>query len=603
MFKTNNINDLELLYSILREKYPNNQIEITFNYNTKEYLIKQTSKPYKCDPEIPVDVNIEIIYGDSVTGDTPILLRDPLTKLVIIKTIESICQENKWIEYPEFKLLDNLSIRSDKKYSLTNYEVWSDSGWNPIKKVIKHKTNKKIYRVTTKTGSVDVTEDHSLCAKDFSKLSSNELSNTKNLNDIELLHSFPNKFNNCKPIRELNFEKLNMENAHNYFLYTETDYLLNCSKELKEKFCNFYYKKTFFKCYSKLEASIMYYLLRNLGYDVNVYNSDHTHDKNNINSYFYLQLTIHDSLHENKIKKVEYLRNTNNEEFVYDLETENGRFHAGVGQIIVYNTDSIFCKFNYNRKDFEKNRQDTFKLAEICGEKLTDEIFNRPPIVLEFEKVFHPFILLTKKRYIANKFEDTKDPFKLKGIDAKGIALTRRDYCKMVKNCYQNIIDTIMKIESYQNFEDNLEKSINIYKKYVEQIEKYEIPMEDLIVSAMLAKSYKTKPVHVHLAEKLKERKEEVQVGDRIPYIYIESDDLKKQKSELGEDPKYAKNNNLKFNRTCYLEQLGKPILSFFKVILKEKPEILEELIEYTNIKLEKFGGKKFKLSDFKIED
>lgn len=590
MFKVKNINDLELLYSILREKYPKNQIEITFNYNTKEYIIKPTSNPYKSDPEVPVDVNIEIVYGDSVTGDTPLLLRNPTTNFVMIKTIESLCDESEYKEYSEFKILDNINIRSNKQYSLSNYEIWSDSGWNPIKKVIRHKTNKKIFRVTTTTGSVDVTEDHSLCANDLSKLSARDLEN-EDYRNIELLHSYPSSFNNYyKSIDYFDNEEGCIKSVFDKF----SNYILNCNKYIKELFCNRFFKKNIFSFESKLEASKMYYLLKNLGYDINIHNTGNCFD---------LKLTIKDQCQEKKIKKVEYLRNTNNEEFVYDLETENGRFQAGIGQIIVYNTDSIFAKIKFNRNDFEKNRQDTFKLATLCGDKLTDEIFDRPPIVLEFEKVFHPFILLTKKRYIANKFEDMNDPFKLKGIDAKGIALTRRDYCKMVKNCYQDIIDTIMKIESFQNFEDNLEKSINIYKKYVEQIDKYKIPTEDLVVSAMLAKSYKTKPVHVHLAEKLKGRKEEVQVGDRIPYIYIESDDPKKQKSELGEDPKYAKDNNLKFNRTCYLEQLGKPILSFFKVILKEKPETLEELIEYTNTKLEKFGGKKFKLSDFKLED
>ena len=35
-FKVSNINDLELLYSVLREQYPSNEIEIQFNWNTKE---------------------------------------------------------------------------------------------------------------------------------------------------------------------------------------------------------------------------------------------------------------------------------------------------------------------------------------------------------------------------------------------------------------------------------------------------------------------------------------------------------------------------------------------------------------------------------------
>ena len=119
----------------------------------------------------------------------------------------------------------------------------------------------------------------------------------------------------------------------------------------------------------------------------------------------------------------------------------------------------------------------------------------------------------------------------------------------------------------------------------------------------MLASSYKTKPVHVQLAERLKLRKEQVQVGDRIPYIFIESDDPKRQKSELGEDPKYAIQNNLKYNRKCYLEQLAKPILGFYKITLKNREDLLDHIINYTNDILVKCGGKALRPSDFKIED
>jgi DNA polymerase delta subunit 1 len=293
---------------------------------------------------------------------------------------------------------------------------------------------------------------------------------------------------------------------------------------------------------------------------------------------------------------------------VYDLETNIGRFGAGVGKLQLKNTDSIFLKFKYNREDFERNRRDTFRLATICGDNLTNDIFKRPPIELEFEKVFHPFILLTKKRYIANKFENTKDPFQLKGVDAKGIALTRRDYCPMVKKCYKEIIDTIVNDktatgEIVKNDYDSLKTSTELYKQYIDNIYNYNINIKDLVVSAMLAASYKTRPVHVQLAERLKLRKQEVQVGDRIPYIFIESDDIKRAKSELGEDPKYAIENNLKYNRTCYIEQLAKPILGFYKIALKDREDLLDEIINHTNNTLLKCGGKALKPSDFKIDE
>jgi DNA polymerase elongation subunit (family B) len=289
-----------------------------------------------------------------------------------------------------------------------------------------------------------------------------------------------------------------------------------------------------------------------------------------------------------------YLINLTNEDF-----KSNPEIKIDVSIVTIYgDTDSVFLQLKFNRDNFRKNREDTFKLASLCGDIISDEIFKRPPIFLEFEKVFQPFILLTKKRYIGKKYEDTKDPFKLKAIIKSGIAVTRRDYCKMVKKCYTEVIDCI--VDENNDSIDNISQSIEIYKRYVDRIDNYQIDFDDLIVSAMLAKSYKTRPVHVQLAEKLKERKEEVQVGDRIQYMYIEntSNEIKK-KSELGEDPIYAKKNGLKYNRGCYLSQLAKPLLGFFKVILSNHQELLEDLIESTNTKLIEYGEPKLKSTDY----
>lgn len=306
-------------------------------------------------------------------------------------------------------------------------------------------------------------------------------------------------------------------------------------------------------------------------------------------------------------------------------------------------TDSVFLSFNFNRKDEKMNRIDTFNMGILCGDKLTKEIFNRKPIELEFEKVFNPFILLTKKRYIANKFENTKDPFDLKGVDAKGIALTRRDYSKVVKKCYRKVIDCIMETK-------NLEQSCEIYKGYIDLIKCYEIDYDDLVVSAQIAKEYscrlcKAKSewmircskcnkinsektdicnkvnlsgktctfkfkcchtfslAHINLAQKLLKRNEQIQINDRIQYVYIETDDSKKPKNELAEDFKYAVEHKLKYNRLIYLESIAKPLLSFFKVCLKNLPALLNDVIDYTNDAIVECGGKKLKPSDFKIED
>jgi hypothetical protein len=98
-------------------------------------------------------------------------------------------------------------------------------------------------------------------------------------------------------------------------------------------------------------------------------------------------------------------------------------------------------------------------------------------------------------------------------------------------------------------------------------------------------------------------RKDEANINDRIQFVFIESDDRTLAKNELGEDPVYVKKNNLKYNRSFYLESLGKTILAFFKVCLNEHYDLLNEAIEYTNDKLESYGNKKLKPSDFKLDD
>jgi DNA polymerase delta subunit 1 len=311
-------------------------------------------------------------------------------------------------------------------------------------------------------------------------------------------------------------------------------------------------------------------------------------------------------------------------------------------EVVYGDTDSIFVKFKYNRNDFEANRQDTFKLATLCGDKLTKEVFNRPPVEMEFEKVFQPFILLTKKRYVGKKFEDIKDPCKIKGIDAKGIALTRRDYCYLVKKCYKEIIDAMMNTTNKANAVDN---SFSIIKKYVTDIECYNLLMDDVVVSAQVAKEYSCKGckkktewiikcaicktpnpqklekcmkckkdfaclhsfslAHINLAQEMLKRNDEIHVGDRLSFAFIEKEHALKclQKFDLAEDPKYIVAHNLKLNRVCYLEQLAKPILGFMKVILKDDFEKLEEIIAFVNSKLVLFGGKALRPSDFKIEE
>jgi intein/homing endonuclease len=69
-----------------------------------------------------------------------------------------------------------------------NIEVWTDKGWSKIKYLMRHKTQKEIYRVFTNTGMIDVTEDHSLLDEFAEPIKPTEIS----LGDKLLHHDLEN---------------------------------------------------------------------------------------------------------------------------------------------------------------------------------------------------------------------------------------------------------------------------------------------------------------------------------------------------------------------------------------------------------------------------
>jgi DNA polymerase elongation subunit (family B) len=263
---------------------------------------------------------------------------------------------------------------------------------------------------------------------------------------------------------------------------------------------------------------------------------------------------------------------------------------------VVYgDTDSVMCRFKYNRDDKSMNRHDTFRLSRKAGGILTEEIFNRDPIELEFEKVFNPFLLKGKKNYVGKMYDNLKDPNKLTKIHKAGVASTRRNYCEYYKRYAEEIYDCFL--------EEHMDDIIPITKRYIKDIVDYNVNIKDLTISSSLAAKYKTNNMpHLTVVEKLKERKQDVQVGDRIPYVFIEVQDKKAQKYKKAEDPSYVENNKIRFNRGVYLEHIAKPILGFMVPLLREHQLILDTVFSLFNEALLNAGDKKLPIALLKIK-
>ncbi|KAK8877157.1 DNA polymerase family B [Apiospora arundinis] len=86
-------------------------------------------------------------------------------------------------------------------------------------------------------------------------------------------------------------------------------------------------------------------------------------------------------------------------------------------EVVYGDTDSLFIYLPGRTKD------QAFDIGEEIAKTITD--MNPRPIKLKFEKVYHPCLLMAKKRYVGYKYE-SRDQVK-PDFDAKGIETVRRD--------------------------------------------------------------------------------------------------------------------------------------------------------------------------------
>jgi DNA polymerase elongation subunit (family B) len=134
--------------------------------------------PEANDPRVAVKAMAKVVYGDSVTGDTPLLIKN-YSELNII-TIEDLFNNHTTSSFEHHDTKNAIE--------LNNCEIWTEYGWTKIKLAIKHKLapTKKLFRIITESGEVDVTEDHSLILANGVEIKPTDVKV-----GTELLHSGP----------------------------------------------------------------------------------------------------------------------------------------------------------------------------------------------------------------------------------------------------------------------------------------------------------------------------------------------------------------------------------------------------------------------------
>lgn len=504
----------------------------------------------------------KVVYGDSVLPNTPVMLR--YKNEIHIKPIDKITEltHTDWESYERF-----LKEGTNKEKSeLTNIETWTHDGWKQIKKVIRHKCNKKIYRVLTHTGLVDVTEDHSLLNKNLKEVKPSDV-----MVGTELFHKSPNLKDNLlhQDIYDVILDdksKISATGVHTNVIDVK----------------------------GQLVAQAYYTYISTLGYNVYVQTVKDAPDL------FRLSFSkLNNAKNTHAIKKIELLHDSY-DDYVYDIETEAGTFQAGIGNMIVKNTDSIFIKFISlpDENGFELSGKDRLQ-ASIDKSIELSKAFKphlKAPHDAEYEKTFFPFIIMSKKRYVGNLYEEDVNKFKQKSM---GIVLKRRDNANILKTVYGGMIDIILN-------ENNVDKSIEFLKKQLKNIEDGKVDIKDLVITKTLKGSYAdpSKIAHKVLADRMMDRDpgSAPQVNDRVPYVYIYNKEKNALQGDKIENPDFIQKNNVKIDYAFYItNQIQKPVSQLLSLRVEQIKGCKKNREYFENLKLKylkEYNGDVIKTND-----
>ena len=258
-----------------------------------------------------------------------------------------------------------------------------------------------------------------------------------------------------------------------------------------------------------------------------------------------------------------------------------------VNPVVIYgDTDSVFFSLKIHDIDTREIKTDKEALG-ICIEigKLAGETICKilpDPQEQVYEKTLWPFIILTKKRYVGNLYEDSVDKFYQKSM---GIVLKRRDNAKIVKIVVGGIVDYILNGKDGNfSISDRNKGAINYTRTLLKQILRNQFPIDKFIISKTLRGNYKdrTRIVHAVLADRMGNRDagNKPDINDRIPYVYIIPKRKVTLQGERVEEPKYVIENNLELDYLFYItNQIMKPSIQFLELIANNPEKLFENYI------------------------
>ncbi|XP_031817691.1 DNA polymerase delta catalytic subunit [Sarcophilus harrisii] len=235
---------------------------------------------------------------------------------------------------------------------------------------------------------------------------------------------------------------------------------------------------------------------------------------------------------------------------------ENG--YSADAKVVYGDTDSVMCRFGVP----------SVAEAMTLGREAADWVSGHfiAPIRLEFEKVYFPYLLISKKRYAGLLFSSRPDSHDK--MDCKGLEAVRRDNCPLVANLVTSSLRRLL-------IDRDPSGAVAHAQDVISDLLCNRIDISQLVITKELTRAaadYAGKQAHVELAERMRKRDpgSAPGLGDRVPYVIISA--AKGVAAYMkSEDPLFVLEHSLPIDTQYYLEQqLAKPLLRIFEPILGE---------------------------------
>jgi DNA polymerase delta subunit 1 len=223
-------------------------------------------------------------------------------------------------------------------------------------------------------------------------------------------------------------------------------------------------------------------------------------------------------------------------------------------------TDSVMVEFDVQGRTGQEAIDYSWLQGTLAAQSAT-KLF-RAPNNLVIEKVYCPYYLYSKKRYMGNMYvENDQKEVRFKKIDVKGLQVVRRDSCPFVRATLKSLMGLLM---SSSDPRPILEEARSAGRDLLTG----KVPMAQLLLSKQLGSDYKVPMPHVAVRDKMKAREpgSEPQQGDRVSFVLV---DRPGKMYEKAEDPEHVQRQALKIDYKYYYEnQFKKPVCDLLEPLI-----------------------------------